>query len=146
MQVRNRILGVDFGRERIGLSMSDPLGIIATPYGTLKNGMEFWKRIKEIIDREGVSLVVVGMPITLRGEKRDKAKEVETFVSELKSETGLPVVCFDERYSTAIAQKTLIGMNTKKKDRNAKNGTLDAMAAAIVLQDYLDSKKNSLTC
>jgi putative Holliday junction resolvase len=141
-----RILGIDFGRERIGLSISDPLGIIATPYGTIRNDDTVWSRIKEIIAREAVSLLVIGMPVTLRGEKSTKAKEVETFAAQLNSETELEVVPFDERFSTSIAQRTLIGMNTKKKNRNAKNGTLDAMAAAIILQDYLDSKKKSLTC
>lgn len=146
MRSKNRILGIDFGRARIGLSISDPLGIIATPYATLRNDNAVWERLKEIIAQETVSLLVIGMPTTLRGEKSAKVKEVDAFVDRLKSETGLEVVPFDERYSTSIAQRTLIDMNTKKKDRNAKNGTLDSMAAAIILQDYLDSRKNSLIC
>lgn len=146
MNSQKRILGIDFGSRRIGISISDPLGIIATPYTTLKNDVDFWKNLKEIIDREAIALCVVGMPMTLRGEKAEKAREVGSFVEELKAESGLEVVVRDERFTTSIAQQTLLDMNTKKKNRNAKNGTLDAMAAAIILQSYLDSNKKSLSC
>jgi len=141
-----RILGVDYGEKRIGLSVSDPLGIIATPYGTVKNDSDLWSQMKEIVLREKIALVVVGLPVTLRGERRSKAAEVELFIERLESETGLDVLCWDERYSTSIARRTLIDMNTRKKERNAKSGTLDSMAAAIILQGYLDSKKKSLSC
>ena len=126
--------------------MSDPLGIIATPLCTLKNDATLWTRLKEILAKEGVTLIVIGMPVTLKGEKSGKAEEVEAFIDTLKLETGLDVIVCDERYSTLIARQTLIEMNTKKKNRNAKNGTLDSMAAAIILQGYLDSRKNSLAC
>jgi putative Holliday junction resolvase len=142
----NRILGIDFGSKRIGLSMSDPLGIIATPFATLQNDANIWNRLREIVKSEAIGLVVIGMPMTLRGEKREKAKEVEAFARTLVSETGLEVLSWDERYSTSIAQQTMLDMNTKKKNRNAKDGTLDSMAAAIILQSYLDSKKKSLSC
>jgi putative holliday junction resolvase len=146
MTTEHRILGIDFGSKRIGLSISDPLGIIATPYTTLQNDVNIWIRLKEIVAGEAIAFVVIGMPITLRGEKRDKAKEVEAFAHTLHVETGVDVLSWDERFSTSIAQQTLLDMNTKKKLRNAKNGTLDSMAAAIILQSYLDSKKKSLSC
>jgi len=126
--------------------MSDPLGIIATPYGTLENNDAVWNRFKEIVLKESIALIVIGMPMTLRGEKGQKAVHVEKFIETLKSQTGLNVFTWDERYSTLIAQRTLMEMNTKKKNRNAKSGTLDSMAAAIILQSYLDSKKLSLSC
>ncbi len=146
MVSENRILGIDFGDKRIGLSISDPLGIIATPYGTLQNDATVWSRLKEIVTQEGIALVVIGMPVTLRGEKREKASQVDAFADTLKFHTGLDVLPWDERFTTSIAQQTLLDMNTKKKHRNAKNGTLDSMAAAIILQSYLDSKKKSLSC
>lgn len=146
MTLGNRILGIDFGSKRIGLSISDPLGIIATPYGTLKNDSSVWSCLRDIMMKEAITLFVVGMPVTLQGEKREKAKEVEAFIERLKLETGVDVLERDERFSTSIAQQTLLDMNTKRKNRNAKDGTLDSMAAAIILQGYLDSKKNSLTC
>ena len=146
MVSENRILGIDFGDKRIGLSISDPLGIIATPYGTLQNDATVWSRLKEIVTREDIALVVIGMPVTLRGEKREKARQVDAFAGTLKFHTGLDVLPWDERFTTSIAEQTLLDMNTKKKHRNAKNGTLDSMAAAIILQSYLDSKKKSLSC
>lgn len=146
MTEHERTLGIDYGNVRVGLSLSDPLGIIATPYKTLRNDGQLFEQLKDIVRRENVSLLVLGMPISLRGKKDVKAQEVDAFADRLKTEIGLPVIFLDERFSTRIAQKTLLGMNTKKKDRNAKDGTLDAMAAAIILQDYLDSRKNSLIC
>jgi putative holliday junction resolvase len=144
--MNTRILGIDYGEKRIGLSISDPLGIIATPYVTLENDHGIWNRFKEIVSKEAIALIVIGMPTTLRGEKGQKAAHVDTFIETLKSQIGLDVFTWDERYSTIIAQRTLMEMNTKKKNRNAKNGTLDSMAAAIILQSYLDSKKPSLSC
>ncbi len=143
---QKRILGIDFGDRRIGLSVSDPLGIIARPYVTLKNDATLWSRLKDIIARESISMCVVGMPMTLKGERASKAKEVEYFVELLKEETGLDVAVWDERYTTSIAQQTLRDMNVKKKGRDSKNGTLDSMAAAIILQGFLDSTKKSLSC
>jgi putative Holliday junction resolvase len=137
---------MDFGSKRIGLSLSDPLGIIATPYATIQNDKTVWVRLRDIIARESVRYIVVGMPRNLRGEQSHKAREVETFVSRIKSETALEVFTWDERYTTIIAQQTLIDMNTKKKGRNAKSGQLDSMAAALILQDFLDSTKRSKSC
>ncbi len=141
-----RYLGIDFGERRIGLSLSDPLGIIARPFETLRNDESLWDRLNEVVRTESIVACVVGMPITLKGEKAAKAKEVHAFVERLKTETGLDVILWDERFTTTIAQKTLLEMNVKKKGRDAKSGALDAMAAAIILQGFLDSRKNSLSC
>ncbi|HTP13434.1 MAG TPA: Holliday junction resolvase RuvX [Bacteroidota bacterium] len=141
-----RYLGIDFGSRRIGLSLSDPLGIIARPYETVGNDPSVWNRLREIIGREQVVLCVVGMPLNLKGEKASKAKEVDAFVDKLKRATGTTVILWDERFTTAIAQHTLREMNVRKKGRDAKSGTVDAMAAAVILQSYLDSRKNSLVC
>ena len=141
-----RVLGIDFGAKRIGLSISDPLGIIATPLDTFKNDEGFWDLLKALVVNQKIGSCVVGKPLTLRGESGPKAKEVEKFVERLKIELDLEVHLFDERFSTSMAEQTLKTMNTKKKARNPKSGTLDSMAAAIILQDYLDSRKNSLAC
>jgi putative Holliday junction resolvase len=122
------------------------LGIIATPYATIQNDKTVWVRLKDIIAQESVRYIVVGMPRNLRGEQSHKAREVEAFVSRIKSETALDVFTWDERYTTIIAQRTLIDMNTKKKGRNAKSGQVDSMAAALILQDFLDSTKKSKSC
>ncbi len=146
MNNSKRVLGIDYGSRRIGLSTSDPLGILATPYGFLQNDATLWTRLKEIVEGESIERIVVGMPLTLRGESGQKAKEVECFIEELRSKTGIAVIPRDERFTTTMAQRTVRQMNRKKKNRNAKDGTLDSMAAAILLQEYLDSNKNSLAC
>ena len=122
-----RILGIDYGTRRIGISLSDPLQIIAQPFDTLPNDKLSIRRICEIVEKEGVEVVVVGMPLNLKGEKAQKAQEVE-------------------RFTTTIAHRTMRDMGTRREERRSNRGRIDAMAAAILLQSYLDSRKRSLSC
>jgi putative Holliday junction resolvase len=133
-----RSLGIDYGSERIGLALSDPLGIIATPYETLPNTAAVLDQLKEIVTREIISTLVVGMPLNLKGEIGAKAKEVEVFVEQLASVQGVSIVLWDERYTTTMAKRSMIDLGTKKKTRQQDRGRVDAMAAAILLQSYLD--------
>jgi putative holliday junction resolvase len=141
-----RILGIDFGTTRIGLSLSDPLQIIAQPFTTLENKPGIVTRICETIRQEDVGLVVVGMPLNLKGEKGKKADEVDKFIAELQKETGIEIIHWDERFTTSIAHQTLLTMGTKRGERRTNKGRVDAMAAAIMLQGFLDSRKRSLVC
>ena len=141
-----RVLGIDFGTTRIGLSLSDPLQIIAQPYDTIRNDRKALTALSEIIEAENVGLVVVGMPLNLKGEKARKAQEVEGFIEHLSESTGAEIVQWDERFTTSIARQTLLEMGTKKQERRREKGRVDAMAAAILLQGYLDSRKRSLNC
>ncbi|MCI0706491.1 MAG: Holliday junction resolvase RuvX [Ignavibacteriae bacterium] len=142
---QQRVLGIDYGTVRIGLSLSDPLGITAQPYETLMNNGEFWMKLNTILDAQAVHLIVVGMPLNLKGQKAQKAQEVEVFIERLKQESRREVVVWDERFTSTIAQQTLRSMGTKKSDRQ-KKGIVDAMAAAVMLQSFLDSTKRSLSC
>jgi putative holliday junction resolvase len=137
-----RILGIDYGSKRVGLSLSDPLGLIAKPIEALKNDASLYANLKQISIRENVKLLVVGMPLNLKGLHAQKAEEVQKFVERLKVELSIEVETWDERFTTTIAQQTMIAMGTKKKERQAKNGRIDSMAAAIILQGYLDYIKN----
>ncbi|MCX6135629.1 MAG: Holliday junction resolvase RuvX [Ignavibacteriales bacterium] len=141
-----RIMGIDFGTTRIGLSLSDPLQIIAVPFKTLDNKLGVIDRICETIQQEEVGLVVVGMPLNLKGEKGKKAVEVEKFVEEVRKGTSIEIIHWDERFTTSIAHQTLLTMGTKREDRRTNKGRVDAMAAAILLQGFLDSRKRSLIC
>lgn len=141
-----RIIGIDYGSRRIGVSLSDPLGITAQPYATLQNTERVYTELNEIAQREGVELFVVGMPYTLKGQQSQKAQEVTCFIEKLRQVTSCTVLPWDERFTTTIAQQTLRALGTKKKDRNQKSGRLDQMAAALILQSYLDSTKPSLSC
>ncbi len=141
-----RILGIDYGSERVGLSLSDPLGIFASPLGTVRNNAEIWAELRTIVERENVKLIVIGMPLNLKGEKSHKALAVDQFITRLKDETQLEVVTWDERFTTVMARQTLLDMGTKKKERRTNKGRVDSMAAAIILQGFLDSTKHSRVC
>ena len=142
----NRILGIDYGTTRIGLSLSDPLQIIAQPHKTIANTAKTIAEICQLVRDESVGLIVVGMPFNLKGEKGKKAKEVEEFIDRLKDAAGIEVVHWDERFTTSIAHQTLLDMGTKREERRKNKGRVDSMAAAILLQGYLDSRKRSLNC
>ena len=146
MNTLSRIIGVDYGSKRIGLSISDPLGVIARPIDALTNDDEFFNALRAIVVREQIKLFVVGMPFNLKGQVAFKAEEVRIFIDQLKREIGLDVVSWDERFTTTIAQQTLREMGTKKSERQKKAGRIDSMAAAILLQNYLDSVKYSRSC
>jgi putative Holliday junction resolvase len=139
-------LGIDYGTRRIGISLSDPLQIIAQPFDTLSNDKLAIGRICGIVEKEAVDVVVVGMPLNLKGEKAQKAQEVERFIDALKNETSAEIVSWDERFTTTIAHQTMLDMGTKRQERRSNKGRIDAMAAAILLQSYLDSRKRSLSC
>ncbi len=139
-----RILGLDYGSKRIGVSVSDPLKILARAYGAVDNAATKWKKLADIVASEEVELIVVGMPLTLKGEMGRKAEEVAEFIEELQARVTVPVVSWDERFTTSIAQRTQRSMGTKRSNRQARDGSLDAMAASVMLQGFLDSRKNSV--
>jgi putative holliday junction resolvase len=133
-----RLIGIDFGSKRIGIALSDPLRIIASPKQTVPNAPAFVDTLKKMISEYDVEAVVIGMPFNLKGEKSTKAHEVENFILELKKHIDVDIIEWDERYTTATAHETRILMGVKKKDRQDKS-KIDQMAAALILQSYLDS-------
>ena len=142
-ETHRRILGVDYGSQRVGLSLSDPLGIIAQPVEALKNDSSLFIHLQQLSARENVKLIVVGMPFNLKGQHAQKADEVQKFIELLKAKLGIEVAVWDERFTTTIAHQTMLAMGTKKKERQKKDGRIDSMAAAIILQGFLDNAKHS---
>jgi putative Holliday junction resolvase len=138
-----RILGIDYGSVRIGLSLSDPLGLIAQPIEAFRNDASLFTNLGQVSARENVTLIVVGMPLNLKGQKAQKAEEVQKFIERLEEELGIETLTWDERFTTTIANQTMLAMGTKKKERQKKDGRIDSMAAAVMLQGYLDSTKHS---
>lgn len=136
-----RLLGIDFGNKRIGLALSDPSGTIATGYMTIQNDETTYSRISEIVNEKEVGSIVIGLPITLKGGESQKTKEVRNFSSDLQKKVDVPVLFQDERFTTKNAMATMISMNTTQKQRRQK-GKIDEIAAAIILQAYLDGEKN----
>lgn len=136
-----RIMGIDFGSKRIGISISDPTLTIAQGLLVLENNPEFFDKVKDICFKYDVKLIVVGLPISLSGRYSSKTNEVLKFVDKLKSKLKIDIVKWDERFTTKIAQRAKIEMNLKKKKRKEKIFD-DIISATLILQSYLDFLKN----
>ncbi len=135
----SRILGIDYGSVRIGLALSDPLKIISRPYKVIKNsGSETYRELEEIIAEQKVEAVILGLPLDKDGSDSSKTLEVREFAEALKIRLGIPVILWDERYTSAKANSWLkeMGIDYKKSKT-----VIDKIAAAIILKDYLDEQK-----
>tara|TARA_Y100001960_G_C14460287_1_gene721707 strand:+ start:245 stop:667 length:423 start_codon:yes stop_codon:yes gene_type:complete len=134
----NRILAIDYGDVRIGLAMSDLMHIIAKPYKTIKNNNhnEVFIELQNIIEENNVGKIIVGLPITLKGEHSEQTNKVISFVKELKSFVEIDVATYDERLSSYQAKKSLVHQGIKTGHNKEK---IDQTAAAIFLQGYIDS-------
>lgn len=129
------------GEARTGVALSDPLGMIASPYGTIEvaSPQQDAEAIKTIVEDEGVVRIVVGVPLNQRGEIGPQAEKVLQFVEVLREVCGVEVVTIDERFSTVAAQRTLTASRVKgKKQRKV----IDQAAAQHILQLYLDRERN----
>ena len=133
-----RVLGVDYGSSRVGLALSDPQKIIASPLHTLiNNGNDrLKKKLVELIKKKNVEYIVIGLPIGLKGQETSQTKIVREFAEEMRS-LALPVYFQDERLSSLSAKKSLIEQNVKTGHNKS---FIDSTAAAIFLQQFLDSK------
>ncbi len=132
-----RILGLDYGSKRIGVAVSDPLRIIAKGVSVIEQSPSVMEEIRMLVTSYDVGEIVVGMPFTLKGEKRQTADDVEKFMNRLHDALNIPVVSIDERFTSQLAQETIRMMGVKKKQRQVKK-TVDMTAAALILQQYLD--------
>ena len=140
-----RVVALDVGEKRIGIAISDLTGTLARPLGVLRpSGLEL--DALDVVAREiarlaaeedGVGAIVVGLPRRLDGSPNDMTPRVEQFARRLESKTSLPVALQDERLSSREAESRLAIRNKDWRSRKAK---LDAAAAAVILQDYLDSR------
>ncbi len=134
-------MGIDYGRKRTGVAVTDPLQIIAGNLATVPTHtlMQF---IKDYIAREQVERIVIGQPTQLNGQPSESIKYITPFVNRLRKELPeMPVVMYDERFTSTIAHQAMIDGGMKKNDRRDK-ARVDAIAATIILNDYLQSKQN----
>ncbi|HEX9912471.1 MAG TPA: Holliday junction resolvase RuvX [candidate division Zixibacteria bacterium] len=133
-------MGIDFGERRIGLALSDPLGIIAQPFltfDTQKDG-DIFKKIEELIEEKGIEEIVLGMPKNMDGTIGEKGKVVQEFSQMLSNRVQIPIIFRDERLSSVESLRIL-------RDAGAKlhkyKKSVDKLSAALILQGYLDSSK-----
>lgn len=135
-----RIIGLDFGSMTCGVAISDGLLITAQGIETIRRTHEnklrkTYQRIEYLIDWYEVDRIIVGLPKKLDGTEGDRAEKSRAFAADLERRTGLPVILWDERFSTVSADRVLQEAGT---DLNEKNKVIDKLAAVIILQNYLD--------
>jgi putative Holliday junction resolvase len=132
-----RILALDHGTRRIGVAVSDETRTIAQPleYIPAEPFADFLERLRKILAEKQVDFVLVGMPRNMDGSYGPAAQKVETFVGVLKTAIAVPIQTWDERLTSAMANRILIQGNVRRDKRKEK---VDKMAAAILLQSYLD--------
>jgi putative Holliday junction resolvase len=136
-----RILSIDHGTKRTGLAVTDPQQIIATALETVET-VRLIPYLKTYFEKEAVDEVVIGMPKQLNNQDSATAPNVRLFIEQFKkSFPTKPSATIDERFTTSIAQQAMIMGGMKKKDRQVK-GQADKISAVLILQDYMQGKKN----
>jgi putative holliday junction resolvase len=138
----NRILGIDYGGKRIGVAMSDPMCIIASGIGVLQNDQKLIPNLINIVDKYKPKEIVIGLPVSLSGESHDQTKAVLDFTEKLKVKINIPITHWDERFTSKIAENTLIDVGLNKKKRQQKE-RLDEISAILILQGYIDYKNSN---
>lgn len=135
-----RILGLDFGLRRIGVAISDSTGSMAYPLTVIEKQNEDIdiQRIAHLIDEYDVGEVIVGLPVSLTGQIGPQARIVLEYVEKLRVRLEIPVKTWDERLTTSAAERTLTESGVKRARRKE---VVDKIAAAIILQSYIDSRK-----
>ena len=132
-----RCLGIDFGSSRIGIAISDELGMLAHPLETIPNDSLFLSKLQKIVLEKGISRIVVGIPRNMDGSYGPAAEKAKLFLSQLKSAfPGVQFVSWDERLTTVEAQRLL---HAAGRDIKKSRPVIDQVAAQVLLQSYLDS-------
>lgn len=139
-----RILAIDPGRVRMGLAVSDPMGILARGLPTLESAgrRKDLEALEAIVRENEVAEIVVGHPLSMDGSRGQMTDFAERLAEDLRERTGLPVSLWDERLSSVEAERSLIARNVRREDRK---GMRDRVAAALILQGFLDSRAPGTT-
>lgn len=137
-----RVLGIDYGRRRIGLALSDEEGILASPLPTYvrqRSSKRDIAALTSLISRHEATAVVVGLPLNMDGSCGEMAREVKTFANQIRQATELPVDLFDERLTSREADRALLEANLPRRRRKKLR---DSLSAVLILQRHLD-RENS---
>jgi putative Holliday junction resolvase len=138
---QGRIIALDVGGKRIGVAMSDPDRIVASGQPTLdaQPPKVAFERIRQLVEQNEVVQIVIGLPLTLRGEIGPQAEVIQNFARELGKRVTVPIALYDERLTSVAAERSLEAMGMKKHKRR---NHVDEMAATLILQTYMDSLRN----
>src|SRR5215467_10605863 len=153
-RTKGSILSIDYGQERIGLAIADATAKLAQPLSTLQrvNRNEDMRRLRELVREHGVRRIVVGLPLKLDGTRGEMAEEAERFARRLQKQIGVPVELVDERLTSWEAERLLEEMEgrflhadkshvSRKPKKAPARATVDAVAAAVILKEYFDRKR-----
>ncbi len=136
--IGKRVLALDVGNKRIGVAYSDPLGISANPLPYIQNDEKVFENIKKLVNEYNIGKIVVGLPLTLKGEEGEQARITREFVEKLKEYIpDIDIEFIDERFTTSLAEQHL--RETTKKSKRKKK--LDSVAAVYILKTYLDQQQ-----
>jgi putative Holliday junction resolvase len=135
----SRLMGIDYGEKRIGIALSDPLLTFAYPFITLQNNANFFDKLSDLIIEKKISKIILGLPSSKFKASKVLAEKVQKLKSEIERKINIDVILWDEEYSSVIAQEKIIESVTKKTKRKEKE-LLDSQSAAVILQEFLDSK------
>lgn len=138
-QPHERIMGLDVGTKRTGVAIADELGISANPIGFIHRDERDREELRAIIGRYKITRVVAGLPRGISGREGPQAADVRHYCEALSVDLGLPFVYWDERFTSAMAERVLIERGARREQRKTR---IDAIAAAIMLQHYLDVQAN----
>ena len=136
-----RILGIDYGRRRLGIAISDEGGILASPLPAYerRGKKEDLTFLSNLASERKAGRIVLGLPLNMDGSSGEMAGEVAAFVEALHKEGGLPVLTFDERLTSVEAERVLVQANLSRKRRK---GLRDSLSAVLILQGYLESERD----
>ena len=138
-----RYMGLDLGNRTVGISFSDPMGIVATGYETYrfneKDLQKVLEYVKILVNEKNVDKIVLGLPKNMDGSEGERTDVIRAFAELLRKETDIPIDFYDERMTTMVAYRYLDGSGTYGKARRA---AVDTLSAEIILQSYIDKEKN----
>ena len=137
-----RVMGVDPGERRIGVAISDPTGTIARPLETIahQSRTKDIDRLAGLVEETGAEMVVMGLPLSLNGSSGPQARWAARYSRDLAEVISVPIVMWDERYSSSLAREILRDNRKRSKRHSLQKGEVDSVAAAVILQGYLDSQ------
>lgn len=134
-----RLVGIDVGTKRVGIAITDPLRVITQPFGTFSPPETAFIALQTLLQTEAIEAFVVGWPLTEDGQEGEATQMVERFLEKLgKTCPNVPIIKWDERYTSELAKETIRFSGLKAKARRERS-RVDRMAAAILLQDYIAS-------
>ena len=138
-----RIIGIDYGKKRIGLAVTDPLQMFASPLITVSPA-EFYLFINEYLKKEEIDAFVIGYPVQMNNQPSESVKDINPFIKNLRKKfPGKLIHLVDERFTSKIAMQTMIAGGVKKKERQNKS-MIDKISASIILQSFIDSRSNKI--